>query len=88
MNAHRNYTIAHLLKILAFVGAIIGLLMVSNRAEGVIVPLIILIGSVLIGLTASIMAAYYKSHEKNPETQQKVALETLAKIGKEKRWHS
>ena len=87
MYAFRNYTTMRVLQVVGFLGTLFGL---SRIAAGVsdqrfVMPILITVIFVIVGITASLMATYYKSKEGQTGDRQRQALEALKKIAKQKR---
>ena len=77
-----------IVQFIAFIGTLDGLLRIvqaDGKKGSYILPSIILFGSVVIGLVASILVICYRARMHDIAPQQKIALDVLEKIGKQKR---
>lgn len=88
MYAFRNYTTMRVLQVVGFLGTLFGLSRII--AAGVsdqhfVMPILITAIFVIVGITASLLATYYKSKEGQTGDRQRQALEALEKIAKQKR---
>lgn len=89
MYVFQKYTIMRIFQAVAFFGILLGLeQMVSAGLSGtkgrIIVASIILFGSAVLGVVASVLTAYYKAHEQSHATQNKIEVDTLEKLGRQK----
>jgi hypothetical protein len=80
----------HVMRVTQFVTVLLVLaalqkLAVAGLSGGSIVwPAILLFGSTVVGLTASVLAHYYNSRQDDLVQSQKIAIETLARLGRQK----
>jgi len=61
-----------------------GFARVGGEKASLIWPAILLFVSIVVGLTASVLAHYYNSRQDDLARSQKIAVETLARLGRRK----